>query len=54
MTYTAVFVCWLYLLKSLDLNRAFAFVALTFVFVPVVSLFLLTRPGYGRGFAAGR
>ena len=32
---------WLYALKSLDLNRAFAFAALTFVFVPLLSYLIL-------------
>jgi drug/metabolite transporter (DMT)-like permease len=39
--YVAVLICWLYVLKSVDLNRAFAFVALTFVFVPFFSYFIL-------------
>jgi drug/metabolite transporter (DMT)-like permease len=39
--YVAVFGCWLYVLKSLDLHRAFAFAALTFVFVPLFSYLLL-------------
>lgn len=41
LIYAAVLGCWLYVLKSLDLNRAFAFVALTFVFVPILSHFVL-------------
>jgi drug/metabolite transporter (DMT)-like permease len=43
VTYAAVLGCWLYVLKSLDLNRAFAFVALTFVFVPLLSYFILNE-----------
>jgi undecaprenyl phosphate-alpha-L-ara4N flippase subunit ArnE len=43
VTYAAVLGCWLYVLKSLDLNRAFAFVALTFVFVPLCSYFILNE-----------
>ena len=41
VTYAAVLGCWLYVLKSLDLNRAFAFAALTFVFVPLFSYLIL-------------
>jgi undecaprenyl phosphate-alpha-L-ara4N flippase subunit ArnE len=40
-TYVVVLVCWLYVLKALDLNRAFAFVALTFIFVPLLSNLIL-------------
>jgi drug/metabolite transporter (DMT)-like permease len=41
LVYLAVFGCWLYTLKSLDLHRAFAFAALTFVFVPLLSYLIL-------------
>jgi len=40
-TYVVVIALWLYVLKSLDLNRAFAFASLTFVFVPLFSYFFL-------------
>ena len=52
VTYAAVFGCWLYVLRSLELNRAFAFVALTFVFVPLFSYFILNEKitiGTGAG-----
>lgn len=39
--YVAVLGSWLYVLKSFDLHRAFAFAALTFVFVPVFSYLIL-------------
>jgi drug/metabolite transporter (DMT)-like permease len=41
LTYMAVLACWLYVLRSLDLNRAFSFAALTFVFVPLFSNLIL-------------
>jgi drug/metabolite transporter (DMT)-like permease len=41
ITYVVVLSCWLYVLKELDLNRAFAFVALTFIFVPLFSYLIL-------------
>jgi len=41
VTYAAVLGAWLYVLKSLPLNRAFAFAALTFVFVPLFSYLIL-------------
>ena len=43
VTYAAVLGCWLYVLKSLDLNRVFAFVVLPFVFVPLLSYFILNE-----------
>jgi drug/metabolite transporter (DMT)-like permease len=39
--YACVLVCWLYVLTSLELNRAFAFVALAFALVPLFSYLLL-------------
>lgn len=33
--------CWLFVLRSIELNRAYAFVGLSFVFVPVFSYFFL-------------
>jgi drug/metabolite transporter (DMT)-like permease len=39
--YGVVFLLWIFVLRSLDLNRAFLYAALTFVFVPILSHFLL-------------
>jgi len=39
--YACVLVCWLYVLTSFELNRAFSFVALTFALVPLFSYLLL-------------
>jgi drug/metabolite transporter (DMT)-like permease len=35
--------CWLYVLKSIELSRAFAFVGLTFVLVPLFSFLILNE-----------
>ena len=39
--YGAGTVIWIYLLRSVPLNVAYAFMALTFVLVPILSVFLL-------------
>ena len=39
--YAAAVGCWLYVLRSIELSRAFAFVGLTFVFVPLFSSVIL-------------
>jgi drug/metabolite transporter (DMT)-like permease len=39
--YLIVIVLWLYVLKSLDLSRAFAFASLAFIFVPAFSYYFL-------------
>lgn len=41
ITYLVVLGCWLYVLKNMSLNRGFAFVALTFIFVPLFSHLIL-------------
>lgn len=39
--YGIVFILWIFVLQTLDLNRAFLYAALTFVFVPILSHFFL-------------
>jgi drug/metabolite transporter (DMT)-like permease len=39
--YAAAIGCWLYVLRSIELSRAFAFVGLTFVLVPLFSHLIL-------------
>jgi len=39
--YSAVLVLWLVVLRSVELNRAFLYASLTFVFVPLLSFALL-------------
>jgi len=38
--YTASFILWMYILSKLNLSFAYPFLALSFVMVPLVSLFL--------------
>lgn len=46
--YAVVAALWLYVLQHLPVNRAFLFVSLTFVFVPVMAFFIL-----GEGVSIG-
>jgi drug/metabolite transporter (DMT)-like permease len=39
--YAGAVACWLYVLRSIELSRAFAFVGLTFVLVPLFSYLIL-------------
>jgi drug/metabolite transporter (DMT)-like permease len=41
LIYTAVMAMWLFVLKNMPLNRAFLFVSLSFVFVPLLAYFFL-------------
>lgn len=41
LIYVTAAALWIYVLQNLPVNRAFLFVALAFVFVPIVSHFLL-------------
>lgn len=41
LTYGVVFLLWMFVLRTVDLNRAFLYASLTFVFVPLLSYFLL-------------
>jgi drug/metabolite transporter (DMT)-like permease len=41
LTYGVVFLLWIYVLRTVELNRAFLYAALTFVFVPLLSYMIL-------------
>jgi drug/metabolite transporter (DMT)-like permease len=41
VTYGLVFGLWMFVLRTVELNRAFLYAALTFVFVPLLSYVLL-------------
>lgn len=42
--YAAASALWVFVLQNMPLNRAFLFVALSFVFVPIFSHFILGEP----------
>lgn len=52
LTYGVVTALWLFVLRSLDLSRAFTFASLTFVFVPLFS-FLFLNERISAGTLAG-
>ena len=47
-TYGGATVLWVWLLRELPLNRAYPFFALSFLFVPLLSGFLLGEPTNAR------